>query len=142
MLPPCSSTALRPSAMLVKPLLFVLAAAYAQGALAQAEPDRSYAGNWSATIVTTDGKRLVSRLVLKQFDGTWHGPTTLAKAACNGKKAPVTVQETNALRLAFTVWGKTTGPQCNDLTIEMKPVAENVFEGTVESVGTIRLTRR
>lgn len=128
--------------MHLKSLLIAAAVACAGTAHAQAEPDLSYAGNWSATIVTTDGKQLASRLVLKQFEGTWYGPTTLAKAACNAKRAPVTVQETNATRLAFTVWGKTTGAPCSDLTIELKPAAAGSFEGTVESVGTIKLTRR
>ena len=128
--------------MLIKPLFALLSTTFAAGVLAQAEPDRSYAGDWSATIVTADGKRMASRLVLKQFDGAWYGPTTPAKAACNGKKAPVTVQETNDSRLAFTVWGKTTGPQCEDLTVELKPSADGVFEGTVVSVGTIKLVRR
>jgi hypothetical protein len=118
------------------------AAVFSTTAFAQAEPDLSYAGNWSATIVTADGKQLASRLVLKQFEGTWYGPTTPGKAACNAKRAPVTVQETNATRLAFTVWGKTTGAPCSDLTVELKPAASGAFEGTVESVGTIKLVRR
>lgn len=126
----------------MKLFLAAAAAVFSTTVFAQAEPDLSYAGNWSATIVTADGKQLVSRLVLKQFDGSWQGPTTVGKAACNTKRAPITVQETNASRLAFTVWGKTTGPQCSDLTIELKPAAGDVFEGTVEAVGTIKLTRR
>jgi len=127
--------------MLVKSLLIAASAAFATAAHAQAEPDVSYAGNWSANIATADGKRLTARLVMKQFEGTWYGSTTAGKAACKARKVPVTVQETNATRLAFTVWGRTTGPQCDDLTVELKPVAPGVFEGTVESVGTIKLTR-
>lgn len=130
------------SPMRIQLFILLIGATCATHASAQAQADVSYDGHWSATILAADGKRQVSRLELRNFGGTWYGPTTQAKASCKSRKAPVTVQESNATALAFTVWGKTAGPGCEDLTVELKPVADNVLEGTVESVGSIKLVRR
>jgi hypothetical protein len=67
---------------------------------------------------------------------------TATPPRCNGRKFPITVQESSVSELSFTVWGTSAGPGCRDLTIELKPVADKVLEGTVESLGTIRLVRR
>ncbi len=120
-------------------------AGFATTASAQAEPDQFYDGTWSATIAPAAGKPRVARLVLRQFNGTWYGTVGAAagaKAACKGVKFPVTVQQSNASGLAFTVWGDAVAPACANLSAELKPISATRFEGTVESVGTISLVRR
>jgi len=52
------------------------------------------------------------------------------------------VQASTAAAFDFTVWGSQLSPKCADLTIELKSVGDDVFEGTVEAIGTIRVTRR
>ncbi len=118
--------------------------AFAQGAAAQAQPDILYNGKWSATIVAEGGKRQVSQLLLSGFSGTWLGKVDAvdnAKKPCTATKFPITVQTSNDTNLDFTVWGSTVSPACKDLTIEMKPTGNDVFEGTVGGVGAIRVAR-
>jgi hypothetical protein len=126
-------------------LLAVAASVFATAAAGQAEPDVTHDGNWSATIQSADGSRQSARFVLRQFSGDWIGaggrnPAT--GSACAGKKLPITVQASTAGALDFTVWGSQISAKCANLTIEAKSVAKDVFEGTVESVGTIRMTKR
>ena len=132
--------------MQLRHLLAVVASVFATAAAGQqAEPDVPYDGNWLATIQTADGGRQSARFVLKQFGGDWTGaggrnPAT--GSGCAGKKLPITVQVSTAAALDFTVWGAQASAKCPDLTIEAKAVGKDVFEGTVKSVGTIRITRR
>jgi hypothetical protein len=126
-------------------LLAAVASVFATAAAGQAEPDVPHDGKWSATIQTADGARQSARFVLRQFSGDWIGaggrnPAT--HSACAGKKLPITVQASTAAALDFTVWGSQVSAKCADLTVEAKSIGEDVFEGTVESVGTIRITRR
>ncbi len=126
-------------------LLAVAASVFATAAAAQAEPDVPRDGNWSATIHTADGNRQTARLVLRQFSGDWIGAggrTPATGSACAGKKLPITVQTSTAEVLEFTVWASQVSAKCANLTITAKTVGENGFEGAVESVGKIRLTRR
>jgi hypothetical protein len=131
--------------MRIKLFTMLVSAALVAAASAQEQADVPYDGNWSATVLAADGARQGSRLVIKNFAGTWYGPVGHAgnaKGSCKSRKFPVTVQESNGSKLAFTVWGATIEPGCKDLTIELKPTTENVLDGTVESVGTIKLVRR
>jgi hypothetical protein len=128
-----------------RPLLAVVASVFATAAAAQAEPDVLHDGTWSATIRSSDGGQQSARFVLRQFGGDWIGaggrkPAT--GSACAGKKLPITVQASTAGALEFTVWGSQISPKCANLTIETRSVGADIFEGTVESVGTIRVTRR
>ncbi len=121
------------------------AAFFTPPAAAQAEPDVHFDGTWTATIAAPAARPQVSRLVLRQFSGTWLGPVGTAagaKGACAGRKFPVTVQQSNASGLVFTVWGDAVAPTCANLNVELKPVSDRRFEGTVEAVGAITLVRR
>ncbi len=131
--------------MRTKLFIMLAGAAFAHGASAQAQADVTWDGKWSATVVTDGGARRVSRLVIKEFAGTWYGKVGAAANAgkpCSGTKFPVTVQTSNDTNLDFTVWGSAVGPGCRDLTIELKSTGKDVFEGTVEPAGTIKLVRR
>lgn len=131
--------------MRIKLFALLAGAAFATTASAQAEPDLTYDGTWSATISPAAGPPQASRLVLRQFSGTWFGAVGTARGAtgvCKGRQFPVTVQQSNASGLAFTVWGDSVAPACANLIVELKPVAEKRFEGTVEPGGTLRLVRR
>src|SRR5688572_16490363 len=100
-------------------------ALFATTALAQAEPDVMRDGSWTATITAPDGKRQQARLELRQFTGTWHGPVATvagAKRACTARRFPVTVQQSNASGLAFTVFGDQVSPACANLTVETTPM--------------------
>jgi hypothetical protein len=135
----------RPDPMRLRHLLAVAASVFATAAAGQAEPDVPHDGNWSATIQAADGSRQSARFVIRQFSGDWIGaggrkPAT--GSACAGKKLPITVQASTASALEFTVWGSQLSPKCANLTIAVKTVGKDAFEGTVESVGTIRVTRR
>jgi len=126
-------------------LLALAASVFATAAAGQAEPDVPHDGNWLATIQTADGSRQSARFVIRQFSGDWIGaggrnPAT--HSACAGKKLPITVQASTAEALEFTVWASQVSPKCPNLTIEVKSVGKDVFDGKVESVGTIRVTRR
>jgi hypothetical protein len=126
-------------------LLAVAASVFATAAAGQAEPDVPHDGNWLATIQTADGGRQSAKFVIRQFSGDWVGAggrNPVTHSACAGKKLPITVQVSTAAALDFTVWGAQVSPKCADLTIEAKSVGKDVFEGTVKSVGTIRITRR
>jgi hypothetical protein len=117
--------------------------AIAPNAIAQADPDVAHNGSWAATVRADAGGRLDSRVVITEFSGFWHGPVGHgAKGACRQRKFPITVQNSTQSELAFTVWGSAVAPNCPDLTITTRAADQNAFEGTVESVGTIRLTRR
>ena len=131
--------------MNLRHLLAVVASVFASAAAAQAEPDVIHDGNWSATIQTADGSRQSARLVIREFAGDWigsGGKNPATGSACAGKKLPITVQASTAGALDFTVWGSQVSPKCANLTIETQSVGNDRFEGTVESVGTIRITRR
>jgi hypothetical protein len=126
-------------------LLAVAASVFATAAAAQAEPDILHNGNWSAAIQAADGSKQSARFVIRDFAGDWigaGGKNPATGRACAGKKLPITVQASTAAALEFTVWASQISPKCANLTIETKSVAADVFEGTVESVGTIRVTRR
>ncbi|CAN5364277.1 hypothetical protein BH11PSE9_BH11PSE9_29460 [soil metagenome] len=130
--------------MRFEPFVLLACAAFSQGAAAQAQADIVYNGKWMATIVSEGGKRQVSQLQIREFTGTWLGKVGTAdnaKKPCNGSKFPVTVQTSNESRFEFTVWGSMVSSACKDLTIELEPTGKDVFEGTVASVGTIRLAR-
>ena len=129
----------------IRNLLAAAASVFAAAAAAQAVPQTGHDGKWLATILTADGSRQSARFVLQDFDGQWIGAAGRKAAtgsACAGKKLPITVQESTATALDFTVWATQLSPKCANLTIETKPVGKGVFEGTVASVGTIRMTRR
>ena len=131
--------------MRLKPLVMLAGALFATTAWAQAEPDVPRDGNWVATITAPDGKRQIARLALRQFGGTWHGAVATAagaKGACKARKFPVTVQQSNASGLAFTVWGDQVAAACANLTIELTPRSETRFDGSVEPGGTLSLVRR
>jgi hypothetical protein len=131
--------------MRIKLFIMLASTAFAHGAAAQAQADVAYDGKWSATIVTDGGPRRVSQLVIREFSGTWYGKVGTianAKKPCSGMKFPVTVQASNDTNLDFTVWGSAVGRECRDLTIELKLTGKNMFEGTVEPAGTIKLVRR
>ncbi|MES2993332.1 MAG: hypothetical protein V4844_18055 [Pseudomonadota bacterium] len=123
-------------------------ALFATTAFAQAEPDVMRDGAWTATVTSADGRRQVARLELRQFTGTWHGPVAKvagAKGGCTARRFPVTVQQSNASGLAFTVFGDQVSPACANLTVETTPVREapdRRFEGTVDPGGRITLVRR
>ena len=126
-------------------LLAVAASVFATAAAGQAEPDVPHDGNWLATIQTADGSRQSAKFVIREFAGDWIGAggrNPVTHSACAGKKLPITVQVSTAEALDFTVWGIQVSPKCVDLTIELKSVGKDVFEGTVQSVGTIRVTKR
>jgi hypothetical protein len=126
-------------------LLAVAASVFATAAAGQAEPDVPHDGNWLATIQTADGSRQSAKFVIREFAGDWIGAggrNAVTHSACAGKKLPITVQASTAETLDFTVWGAQVSPKCVDLTIELKSVGKDVFDGTVQSVGTIRVTKR
>lgn len=126
-------------------MLAAAAAAVATGAAAQAEPDVTHDGRWVASIRPADGSRQTARLVLREFGGEWTGAggaRAVTGDACAGRKLPITVQATTAGALAFTVWGAQISRRCANLTVETRAVGNDVFEGEIESVGTIRLTRK
>lgn len=126
-------------------LLAFAAGLLATAAFGQAEPDVTHDGKWLATIQTSESGRQTARFVIQQFSGDWTGAagrTSATRSACAGHKLAITVQASTAEALDFTVWGSQVSPKCADLTIVTRSVGNDVFEGTVESVGTIRLTRR
>lgn len=126
-------------------LLAVAASVFATSAAGQAEPEVTQDGSWLATIQAADGSRQSARFVIREFSGDWIGAGGRSPAtagACAGKKLPITVQASTPGALDFTVWGSQISPECANLTIEGKAVGKDVFEGTVESIGTIRVTRR
>lgn len=123
----------------------LVASLFTTAAAGQAEPDVPRTGSWVATIQPADGSRQIARYVLREFSGQWIGAggrTPVTGRACAGKKLPITVQKSTAGALDFTVWGSQVSPKCADLTIETQVVGDDVFEGTLASGGTIRLTRR
>ena len=132
--------------MQLRHLLAVAASVFATAAAgSRPSPTCPHDGNWAATIQTADGSRQSARFVIRQFSGDWIGAggrNPVTHSACAGKKLPITVQASTAAALDFTVWGAQVSPKCPDLTIEAKSVGKDVFEGTVKSVGTIRITRR
>jgi hypothetical protein len=132
--------------MQLRLLLAVAVTAFATAAAGQqAEPDVPHDGKWLATIQTADGSRQSARFVIAQFGGDWTGAggrNPVTHSACAGKKLPITVQASTAAALDFTVWGAQVSAKCPDLTIEAKVIGKDVFEGTIKSVGTIRITRR
>jgi hypothetical protein len=127
------------------PLLAAAVSVFGTAAAAQAVSSMTHDGKWLATIQTADGGRQSARFVLQDFGGEWIGAAGRKAAtgtACAGKRLPITVQESTAEALDFTVWATQLSPKCANLTIETKPGGKDAFEGTVESVGTIRMTRR
>jgi hypothetical protein len=128
-----------------RPLLAAAVSVFCTAAAAQAVSSMTHDGKWLATIQTADGSRQSARFVLQDFGGEWIGAAGRKAAtgtACAGKRLPITVQESTADALEFTVWATQLSPKCANLTIETKPAGKDAFEGTVESVGTIRMTRR
>jgi len=131
--------------MKLRHLFAVVASVFATAAAGQAEPEVTHDGKWSATIQSADGSRQSAKFVIREFAGEWIGAGGKKPATgtgCAGKKLPITVQASTAVALDFTVWGSQLAPKCANLTIETKSVGSDVFEGTVDAVGTIRITRR
>ena len=126
-------------------LFAIVASVFATAAAAQAVSSMTHDGKWLATIQTADGGRQSARFVLQDFGGEWIGAAgrkAATGAACAGKRLPITVQESTAEALEFTVWATQLSPKCANLTIETKPAGKDAFEGTIDSIGTIRITRR
>lgn len=122
----------------------VLVVAITIGARAE-EPDVSYDGDWSVVVQPDAAAPQTARVAIKAFSGYWQATgkrNVVAGSACVGKKLPITLQASNPVALEFTVWGSQISPSCADLTVVTKPVGDKTFEGRIESVGTIRLTRR
>jgi len=126
-------------------LFAIVASVFATAAAAQAVSSMTHDGKWLATIQTADGGGQSARFVLQDFGGEWIGAAgrkAATGAACAGKRLPITVQESTAEALEFTVWATQLSPKCANLTIETKPAGKDAFEGTIDSIGTIRITRR
>jgi len=108
-----------------------------------------YDGTWTVTFDRAVGPTGTAKFVLEDFAGTWQdvGPADLLKgSACGAKSRPVTVQLSQKVGFAFTVFGAHVSAQCQDLTVYVKHVNANTLEGTVESKGfpgeqKIRLVR-
>lgn len=95
-----------------------------------------YDGTWTATFDRSVGPSGTAKFVLEDFAGTWQdaGPADRAREGpCGGKSRPVTVQLSQKVGFAFTVFGTHISPQCQDLTVYVKHVNANTLEGTVES---------
>jgi hypothetical protein len=96
-----------------------------------------YDGTWTATFDRgTVGPAGTATFVLADFAGTWQdgGPAALLKdSVCGTKPRPVTVQLSQKVGFAFTVFGADVSPKCPDLTVYVKHVNANTLEGTVES---------
>jgi len=95
--------------MMMRPRLLLAAAVsvFGTAASAQAVSSMTHDGKWLATIQTADGGRQSARFVLQDFGGEWIGAAGRKAAtgtACAGKKLPITVQESTAEALEFTVW--------------------------------------
>ena len=109
-----------------------------------------YDGTWTATFDRSVGPSGTARFVLEDFAGTWQDvgrADHLKGSACGAKSRPVTVQLSQKVGFAFTVFGTHISPQCQDLTVYVKHVNANTLEGTVESKAfageqKIRLVRR
>jgi hypothetical protein len=110
-----------------------------------------YDGTWTATFDRGGvGPTGTATFVLADFAGTWQdvGPAALLKdSVCGSKPRPVTVQLSQKVGFAFTVFGVDVSPKCPDLTVYVKHVDEKTLEGTVESKGfageqKIRLVRK
>jgi hypothetical protein len=119
---------------------------FATAAAGQAEPDVPHDGNWLATIQTADGSRQSARFVIRQFSGE---SGSAQEAGIRRRTAPAPARScqsrcrrSTAEALEFTVWASQVSPKCPNLTIEVKSAGKDVFDGKVESVGTIRVTRR
>jgi len=96
-----------------------------------------YDGTWTATFDRGGvGPTGTATFVLADFAGTWQdvGPAALLKdSVCGVKPRPVTVQLSQKVGFAFTVFGVDVSPKCADLTVHVKHVDANTLEGTVES---------
>ncbi|HSC65178.1 MAG TPA: hypothetical protein VLD35_16160 [Caldimonas sp.] len=110
-----------------------------------------YDGTWTATFDRGGvGPTGTATFVLADFAGTWHdvGPAALLKdSVCGAKPRPVTVQLSQKVGFAFTVFGVDVSPKCPDLTVYVKHIDANTLEGTVESKAfageqKIRLVRK
>jgi hypothetical protein len=104
------------------------------GAFAQ-PAEKLYDGAWTARLTAPDGAVQSATLELKAYDGTWQdrpGSRRAAKAACGGKKIPISVQASTPTLLLFTVWGEVVGPGCATLTVMARPRGETELGGPVD----------
>jgi len=116
---------------------------FAIPAAAQPGSTLEYDGKWSAVIQRDDGSRQTARVVIEQFAGTWQDQTRPNKAnkTCAGKAFPITIQESTASELALMVWGSSISTACPDLKVDLKPAGDTVLEGSIATLGQVRLTK-
>jgi len=137
-----------PSAMTVVPrCLFIglVCASYVSSAAAMREPDSdAYDGKWNVSIQGEGKSPLRARLELAKFAGTWHDLDRQFRARsknCKGTKFAVTVQNSVAAAMEFTIWGSSVSSDCPDISATVQPSSDTVLVGMLETGETIRLTR-
>ncbi len=104
----------------------------------------AYNGKWNVTIQRSGDKPHTAKLVLTGYSGTWYNVTTADRTkakVCDGKKFPVTVQESNVAQLEFTAWGSSVSPECPDISVTVRPANGNVLEGILATGESIKLLR-
>ena len=98
-----------------------------------------YEGVWSVRLA--DGR--AARFELREWAGTWRetGARGALPAACHGRKMPVTVQQSTAEGLQFTVFGTSVNPACPDTSYTFKPLDAKTMQAALDGGSTATMTR-
>jgi hypothetical protein len=92
-------------------------------------------GTWNVRI--EGGARIArqARVVISDFDGLWQelGPKRAGDPCRSSKPFPITVQESTAEEIEFTVWSEMVTKACPDFALVLKVVDERTLVGTLKA---------
>jgi hypothetical protein len=103
---------------------------------ASAQDQVEHDGTWNVRIDGGARNARVARVVISDFGGRWQelGAKRASDPCRSSKPFPITVQESTAEGIEFTVWSEMVTKACPDFALALKMVDERTFVGTVNAV--------
>lgn len=104
-------------------------------AAAESQDTVEHDGTWNVRIDGDARTARQARVVIDDFEGRWQelGPKRAGDPCRGSKPFPITVQETTAEGIEFTVWSEMVNKACPDFALVLKVVDERTLVGTLKA---------